>query len=158
MKIKNPKLLALTIGMSQLAGIVGSVFTIKEIAKWYLFLNKPSFNPPDWLFGPVWIVLYTLMGISLYLVWSKGYKEANIRRAVNIFFVHLAVNSLWSIVFFGLHYLGLAFVIIVTLWLMIFYLIKIFWSISKSAAYLLIPYLLWVSFASLLNYSIWMLN
>lgn len=158
MKIKNPKLLVFTIGISQLAGIVGSVFTTSEIADWYVFLSKPAFNPPNWLFGPVWITLYTLMGISLYLVWFKGYKEANIKQAVNIFLVHLAVNSLWSIVFFGLHYLGWAFVIIITLWLMILYLIKLFWDINKTAAYLLIPYILWVSFASLLNYSIWMLN
>ena len=158
MKIKNPKLLIFSIGISQLAGIIGSVFTTSEIANWYVFLNKPFFNPPNWLFGPVWIILYTLMGISLYLVWVKGYKEENIKRTVNIFLVHLAVNSLWSIVFFGLHDLGLALVIIFTLWLMILYLIKLFWNIEKIAAYLLIPYLLWVSFASILNYSIWMLN
>jgi tryptophan-rich sensory protein len=158
MKIKNPKLLAFTIGISQLAGIIGSIFTTSEIANWYVFLNKPYFNPPNWLFGPVWITLYTLMGISLYLVWSKGYKEANIKRAVNIFLVHLVVNSLWSIIFFGLHYLGIAFIVIITLWLMILYLIKLFLGVNKTAAYLLTPYLLWVSFASLLNFSIWQLN
>ncbi|MFC1710057.1 TspO/MBR family protein [Patescibacteria group bacterium] len=158
MKIKNPKLLIFSIGISQLAGIIGSVFTTSEIDNWYVFLNKPSFNPPNWIFGPVWIILYTLMGISLYLVWLKGYKEENIKRAVNFFLIHLAVNSLWSIVFFGLHDLRLALVIIFTLWLMILYLIKLFLNINKIAAYLLIPYLLWVSFASLLNYSIWILN
>ncbi|MFC1649559.1 TspO/MBR family protein [Patescibacteria group bacterium] len=158
MKIYNPKLLVISIGISQLAGIVGSIFTTSEIAGWYVFLNKPSFNPPNWLFGPVWIILYTLMGISLYLVWSKGYKESNIKRAVNIFLVHLVVNSIWSIAFFGLHYLGIAFMVIINLWLMILYLIRLFYGINKNAAYLLIPYLIWVSFASLLNFSIWQLN
>lgn len=158
MKIKNPKLLLVSILVSQLAGIVGSVFTASQIEDWYLYLAKPSFNPPNWLFGPVWIILYTLMGISLYLIWSKGYKNKNIKYGVNVFFVHLFINSLWSIVFFGLHQLGAALVIIIGLWLMIIYLISLFWKIEKTAAYLLIPYLLWVTFASFLNFSIWQLN
>lgn len=158
MKIKRPLLLVFTILISQSAGLIGSVATSPSIPTWYASLAKPSFNPPNWLFGPVWIILYTLMGIALYLVWVKGYKKKNIKYAVNLFLIHLVVNSLWSIVFFGLHNLGLALVIIIGLWLMIAYLIKLFYKIDKWAAYLLFPYLLWVSFATLLNFSIWQLN
>jgi tryptophan-rich sensory protein len=158
MKVDNPKLLIFSIAISQLAGIVGSIFTTAEVNNWYVFLEKPSFNPPNWIFGPVWITLYTLMGISLYLILKKGYKKVNVKFAVNIFFIHLAINSAWSIIFFSLHNLALAFFVIATLWLFIFYLIKLFLKIDRNAAYLLIPYLFWVSIASVLNYSIWMLN
>ena len=158
MKIKNLPLLIFSIAISELAGIIGSFGTISSISSWYVYLNKPIFNPPNYIFGPVWTVLYTMMGISLYFVWVKGYKNEQVKRAVNIFFIHLVVNTLWSIVFFGLHQLGLAMLIILILLGMILYLIKIFWPIDRGASYLLVPYLLWVSFATILNLAIWRLN
>jgi len=158
MKIKNPKLLFFSVLISQFAGIVGSFFTTSAINNWYIYLNKPDFNPPSWIFGPVWIILYTLMGISLYLVWTKKFKKTKIKQAVYLFLLQLIFNSIWPIIFFGLKNLGLAFLIIIILWLTIAYLIKIFYEIDKKAAYLLIPYILWVSFALSLNYFIWQLN
>lgn len=158
MKIKKPLLLVLSILLSQLAGAIGSFFTTSAISGWYVTLAKPSFNPPNWLFGPVWITLYTLMGIALYLVWRKGMNVQKVSFAVKLFLIHLVFNSLWSIVFFGMKNLSLAFGVIVILWSMIAYLIKLFSEIDKRASYLLIPYLLWVSFASALNFAIWQLN
>lgn len=150
--------LLLSIGLSLGAGLIGSLFTFSAIPTWYATLNKPSFNPPNYLFGPVWTTLYILMGIALYLVWRKGLRKKSIRFAFSLFLIHLVVNSLWSIVFFGMHQIFLALVVILVLWLMIIVLIKIFWEIDKTAAYLLMPYLFWVSFATLLNFSIWQLN
>lgn len=158
MKIKNPKLLITSLVLPQLAGFLGAAATTPNIPSWYASLAKPALNPPNWIFGPVWLTLYLFMGISLYLVWSKGYGKQNIKNAVNVFLVHLGLNSLWSIVFFGNQNPQVAFFVIVLLWLVIGYLIKLFYKIHKTAAYLLIPYLLWVSFATYLNLSIWQLN
>ena len=158
MKIKNPKLLVFSIVICQLAGVVGSFATTSAIPTWYVTLNKPSFNPPNWIFGPVWVTLYALMGISLYLVWQKVKDNKRAKYSVKIFIAHLLLNSLWSIVFFGFRDLSLALDVIAALWLLIVYVIYLFWKIDKRASYLLIPYLFWVSFASILNYSIWQLN
>ncbi len=158
MKIKNIPLLIFSILVSQLAGLIGSFGTISSISNWYVYLVKPSFNPPNTIFGPVWTILYTLMGIALYFVWVKGYQKPKIKKAVLLFMLHLGVNALWSIVFFGLKNVGGAFYIIVLLWIMIVVLMNLFWSIDKRSTYLLIPYLLWVSFATLLNAAIWKLN
>lgn len=157
MKIKKPALLVSSILLSQAAGIIGSLATTPAIPTWYATLNKPFFNPPNWLFGPVWLTLYTMMGIALYLIWRKKPTQKT-KFARNLFLVHLGVNTLWSLVFFGLKNLSLASVVIVLLWLMIATLIKLFCPIDKRATWLLFPYLLWVTFASLLNYSIWKLN
>lgn len=148
--------LTTSISVCLLAGAVGSAFTIRSIPTWYAGLNKPFFSPPNWLFGPVWTTLYLLMGVSLYFIFLK--ENENITKPVKIFLLHLAVNSLWSIVFFGMRSPGIAFIVIVALWYMIYYLVRIFYKIEKSASYLLIPYLAWVSFASILNFSIWVLN
>ena len=153
---KKLVILIASIAISQLAGVIGSIFTVKNIPTWYSTLNKPSFNPPNWLFGPVWTLLYTLMGISLFLIIAK--QKRILSPAVSLFLVHLGVNSLWSIAFFGMKQIGLAFAVIAILWILIFYLIKIFRKINKTASNLLVPYLAWVSFASLLNLSIWLLN
>jgi len=158
MKIKNPLLLIVSIAISNLSGFIGAFATTSSVSTWYVELVKPFFNPPSWIFGPVWTILYTLMGIALYLIWSKGYNKKNIKSAVNLFLVHLVFNTLWSIIFFGQKNLGLAFVVITILWLMIACLIKLFYKLEKKAAYLLLPYIAWVSFASLLNLSIWWLN
>jgi benzodiazapine receptor len=143
--------------ISQSAGLIGSIFTGDAIPNWYATINKPPFNPPGWIFGPVWITLYTMMGIAAYLIWQK--RDLSLARiALIIFFVHLALNALWSILFFGLQNPGFAFVEIIILWLFILALIVIFYQIDKRAAYLLVPYIFWVSFAGILNYSIWRLN
>jgi len=139
----------------ELAGIIGSVFTIQNIPGWYAYLNKPSFNPPNYLFGPVWTTLYLLMGIAVFLVWENKNRTS---KAVIVFFVQLALNACWTLIFFGLKSPGWAFVEIVALWIMIVWCIIEFEGISKTAAYLLIPYLLWVSYASVLTFSIWKLN
>jgi len=149
--------LAVSIIVCQLAGIVGSLFTTQAIPNWYATLKKPSFNPPSWLFGPVWITLYTMMGVSMYLIWQKR-TVANVWPAIIFFLIHLAVNASWSIIFFGQKNPGMAFAVIVLLWLMIIVSIVLFYRINKTAGLLLIPYLFWVSFASVLNYSIWKLN
>jgi tryptophan-rich sensory protein len=128
-----------------IAGAVGSYFTFPSVNSWYAYLPKPSFSPPNWVFAPVWTMLYILMGISLYLVWKK-YRD--------LFILHLIINAAWSIAFFGLHEVGLAMVIILLLWGIILAMIIKFYKVSKMASYLLVPYLLWVSFASLLNLSI----
>lgn len=141
-----------------LAGFIGSLFTTPAITTWYATLTKPSFNPPNWIFAPVWTTLFILMGLALYLVWSRGLAERKNKIAFWLFRIHLLVNIFWSVAFFGLHNPGLAFGIIVVLWLMIAYLITIFYEINKKAGWLLLPYLLWVSFATLLNFAIWRLN
>ena len=138
-----------------LIGMMGSFFTIKEIPGWYAGLNKPFFSPPNWLFGPVWTLLYIMMGVALYLVWKKSKKN---KKAMTIFAWQLGANFLWSMLFFGLHSPVLGLIDIVVLWVLIFRTIKSFYPISKISSYLLYPYLFWVSFASLLNAAIWWLN
>jgi tryptophan-rich sensory protein len=163
MKINNTFKLIIAIVVSEMAGIIGSVFTTPSVAGWYAGLVKPALNPPSWVFGPVWTTLFALMGISAFLVWSS-YAQASadkkkwVRVALILFGVQLVLNTLWSIIFFGLHSPGSALVEIVFLWLAILATIIAFAGISKPAAWLLAPYILWVSFAMYLNYAIWALN
>lgn len=147
-----------SIAVCEAVGIIGSAFTLPSIQSWYIFLNKPVFSPPNWVFGPVWTILYALMGVSLYLIWNQGLKSNKSKKALQIFFVQLFLNFCWSLVFFGLHSSLLALIVIILLWLSIFYTIYLFNKISKIAAILLLPYILWVSFASLLNLFIVLLN
>ena len=142
----------------QLAGVIGSVFTASSLENWYILLEKPVFNPPSWVFFPVWTSLYTLMGISLYIVWEKGLQQRDVKTGMVIFGIQLILNSLWSFLFFGLKSPYYAFLEIILLWIAIFLTIIQFKKVSKTASYLLIPYILWVSFAAILNYYIWMLN
>ena len=142
----------------QLAGFVGLVFTAPAITAWYATVQKPFFNPPNWIFAPVWTTLFLLMGISLYLIWEKGLDKKEVKLAVSVFGVQLALNIVWSFLFFGLQNPLLAFIEIVLLWIAILATIILFYRISKKAGLLLVPYLLWVSFAAFLNYSIWILN
>ena len=158
MKINDTLKLVVAIGVSELAGIVGSIFTAPAIAGWYAELAKPSFNPPSWVFGPVWTTLFALMGIAAFLIWKKGLDRADVKIALGIFIFQLVLNTLWSIIFFNLESPGGALIEIGFLWLAILATIIAFAKISKPAAWLLLPYLLWVSFASYLNYSIWLLN
>lgn len=142
----------------ELAGVIGSVFTTPSIPGWYAALTKPPFNPPNWVFAPVWTILYALMGISAYFVYEKGLGRRDIRKALAVFGVQLLLNTLWSIVFFGAHMILAAAAIIVLLWGMIAATIWLFFKISKAAACLLVPYILWVSFATVLNISLYVLN
>ncbi len=142
----------------ELAGIIGSVFTTPSIPGWYAALAKPPFNPPNWVFAPVWTTLYALMGIAAYFVYEKGLKRNEVRKALAVFAGQLLLNTLWSVVFFGTHKILGAAVIIVFLWGMIAATIWLFSRISKAAAYLLVPYILWVSFAAVLNISLYVLN
>lgn len=137
---------------------LGSVFTFSSISTWYAQLNKPFFNPPDWIFGPVWTILYFLMAIAFYIVWDKDVKNKTKEQAIQIFLFQLALNLLWSLVFFGFQNPLLALVVIIALWLSIFMTIKYLYKLAKIAAYLLVPYILWVSFASILNFAIVILN
>jgi len=120
--------------------------------------NKPSFNPPNWIFAPVWTTLYILMGIALYLVWKSTATASIKQTAILLFVVQLTLNFFWSILFFKFQLTGWAFVEIIAMWVAILFTILWFGKISSTAAWLLVPYICWVSFASLLNYSIWKLN
>lgn len=158
MIINNFFKLVIAIGISELTGIIGSIFTVSAIPNWYAGLVKPALNPPAWVFGPVWTILFVLIGISVFLIWKKGLQQKNIKIALSIFIGQLILNTLWSIIFFGLNSPGWALVDIVLLWLAIIWTILVFYKISKPATYLLVPYILWVSFAVYLNYVIWILN
>lgn len=158
MKSTDRLKLATSLIVCQLAGLLGSLFTAPAIPTWYQTLNKPSFTPPSWLFAPVWIGLYLLMGISLFLVWKKKEQDLRVNEALMIFFIQLILNAFWSIAFFGLRSPLLGLVDIIFLWMGILLTIQKFFKISRNGALLLLPYLLWVSFAALLNFSLWVLN
>jgi len=143
--------LVFSIAVCQAAGLVGSLFTMPSIPTWYASLNKPFFAPPSWLFGPVWITLYILMGVSLYLVWSKGLKNKSVKNSLLIFFVQLLLNALWSFLFFGLRSPLYGFVEIIALWIVILLAILKLYKISKNAALLLLPYIAWVTIAAILR-------
>ena len=149
--------LIVSLVLPQLAGIIGSLFTVKSIPNWYAALSKPSFNPPNWIFGPVWITLYLIMGISFYLLWIKT-DTPNFGFLFSLFILQLILNALWSIIFFGLKSPGYALFEIAFLWISIILCIVYFYPVSKIASLLLVPYVLWVSFASVLNYYIFKLN
>ena len=157
-KFGKPAKLAVSFILPFLAGFIGSWFTMPNIGAWYTGINKPFFNPPNWLFGPAWTTLYILMGASFFLVWKKGFGKKEVRLAVMIYLVQLALNSLWSIIFFGLQNLALAFMEITVLWIAILATIICFGKVDRNAALLLVPYILWVSFASVLNYFVMILN
>jgi tryptophan-rich sensory protein len=181
MKFNEAIKLSVSIIICELAGVIGAIFTTPEISGWYVGLKKPFFNPPSWIFGPVWTILFVLMGVSLYLVWQKKFEIKNQiynsnKKAWNkwseklwtgswkkiniiiIFCVQLLLNILWSIIFFRMHNLGFAFFELLILWVAIIYTMLNFYRVSKTSSYLLIPYFLWVSFAGILNFAIWMIN
>jgi len=140
------------------AGFIGAVFTSSAIPTWYDSLKKPPFSPPNWIFGPVWTILYTLMGISAYFVWRQGINDSQVKTALIIFGVQLFLNALWSPIFFGFRALFAGLIVIIIMWIAILLTILAFLKISTVAAVLLIPYILWVSFATILNFSLWILN
>lgn len=138
--------------------MAGGIFTGQSVSWWYPMLAKPFFSPPSWVFGPVWTLLYVLMGYSLYLVWSKGLKKKGVSDAIAIFGVQLVLNVVWSYLFFGLRNPLLALVEIVVLWFTILLTYSKFHDVEPKAGHLLLPYLTWVGFASILNLAIVLLN
>lgn len=157
MRINNTFKLIISLIIPQLAGGLGSYFTIGSVRDWYPMLVKPVLNPPAWIFGPVWTTLFLLMGYALYVVWKNGSGKSKCL-AYSAFGIQMVLNTLWSIIFFGLHSPAGAFFELIALWLAILATIITFAKVSKTAAWLLLPYILWVSFAGYLNYSIWQLN
>jgi translocator protein len=142
-----------SVAVCEAAAVVGSVFTISAIPTWYASLQKPWFTPPNWLFAPVWLTLYFLMGVSLYLLWGSGG-----RAALGAFALQLVLNVLWSAVFFGVHQEFYGFVVIAALWASILATMALSYRVSRGAAAALLPYLLWVTIAAALNYYVWVLN
>ena len=157
-KLRDALKLVISIVACQCAGIIGSIFTTAAIPTWYATLQKPPFTPPNWLFAPAWITLYLLMGIAAFLIWRKGLEQKEVKSALVIFLVQLVLNALWSVVFFGLKSPLYGVVVIIVLWIAILFTILKFFKLSTVAGGLLLPYILWVSFAAVLNISIWVLN
>lgn len=149
--------LALFVAACVLTGAIGGIATASSVDSWLPGLNKPSWNPPDSVFGPVWTLLYLMMAVAAWLVWRRR-DQSSVRTSMLLFGIQLALNAGWSIVFFGLRQPGLAVIEIVLLWLAIAATIRAFARVSVPAALLLVPYLGWVSFASALNFAIWRLN
>lgn len=150
--------LIISILVPLLVGAISGFFTSSGVNGWYATANKPWFNPPNWIFAPVWTALYILMGISLFLVWKSGAEKTIKQTAIILFAIQLALNFFWSFIFFKLQLPGWAFAEIILMWIMIFISILWFGKISSTAAWLLVPYISWVSFASVLNYAVWKLN
>lgn len=156
-RISSPLLLLFSILLCQAAGLFGSLFTASKIPTWYATLVKPPIAPPNWVFAPVWTTLYLLMGISLYLVLLQREREES-RIAMAIFGVQLLLNALWSYFFFGLESTYLGLVAILAVLIAVIATVFVFARVSRTAAFLLIPYLAWVSFATLVAYQLWVLN
>ncbi len=158
MTVRNVIAFIVALALPQIAGGIGALFTFAAIPTWYATLAKPELAPPNWIFGPVWTTLFILMGIAAFIVWKKGWERPEVQVALSAFGFQLVLNTFWSILFFGLQSPGLALFEIVLLWSAIVANIVAFWRVSRIAGLLLLPYIAWVSFASYLNYMIWMLN
>ncbi|MFA5126869.1 MAG: TspO/MBR family protein [Patescibacteria group bacterium] len=151
--------LIISIALCLLAGVLGSIFTTPQINTWYATLIKPIWSPANNWFGPVWTLLFILMGVAAYYIWEEIPNRAKAAKsALLIFYIHLLANTLWSFLFFGLNNPGLGFIWIIILWLLILITMIKFWQVKKLAALILLPYLFWVSFAAYLNFVIWRLN
>lgn len=157
--MKNNKILIFVVSIlsAEMAGVIGSIFTMPSISTWYAYLKKPAISPPDWLFGIVWTSLFFLIGVSLYFIWTSNNKELK-RKAVALFILQMVLNIWWSVLFFGMQSPLAALVEIVLLWLAILFNIIYFFRISLWAGILLLPYILWVSFAGILNFLLWKMN
>lgn len=158
MKLTNGLKLFISILGCELVGITSGLLSSSGVTEWFLTLHKPSWNPPSWLFGPVWTLLYCLMGIAWYFIWRSEVSVSLKRNAFSLFAIQLFLNFLWSILFFKFHQPLYAFIEILVMLLAIVLTMIRFHSISRIAMWLLVPYVLWVSFASYLNYTIWVLN
>lgn len=154
------KIIALVVWIviSFLPGFIGSIFTSPNIPTWYATLKLPVFTPPGWFIGLVWTGLYLLMGIAAYLIWEKGFESKAVQLALAVFVIQLLLNGLWSYLFFGLHGILPGLIEIIVLWLFIVWTMILFFPLSSVAGWLLVPYLLWASFASVINFSVWLLN
>lgn len=150
--------LVISVAIPLLVGGLSGIATARGVKEWYPALVKPSFNPPAWVFGPVWTLLYLLMGIAAFLVWRRGWDSGPVRTALTLFLLQLILNGLWSILFFGMRSPGLAFAEIMLLWLAILATVVLFWRVTSVGGILLLPYAAWVTFAAVLNGSIWILN
>jgi len=150
--------LVASLGACYLAAFLGSIFTTPNVPTWYASLARPFFAPPDWVFAPVWTALYTLMGLSAYLIWRGGMSDTRVKAALAVFVLQLAVNVSWSAAFFGLRSPLAGLAVIALLWALIALTIQKFRALSRTAGALLLPYLIWVSFAAVLNFAIWRLN
>lgn len=146
------------VAIANAAGLIGTFFTFDAIPTWYASLTKPSFSPPNWVFGPVWTILYTLMGVAAAYVWRERTRLTHAARGMRWWWIQLALNALWSPVFFGLQRMDIALGIIILMWLAIAATIIEFKRVNVWCALALAPYLAWVSFATLLNFSLWRLN
>ncbi len=157
--MKVPKIIVfiLCVLSTLIVGAISGISTSDGITNWYVTLNKPTFNPPNYIFGPVWTVLYILMGISLFQIIQTPISITR-KKSLLLFFLQLLLNFLWSFLFFKYHLLILSFIEIIILWLCILIMIKYFLKINKTSAYLQVPYLLWVTFAAILNGSFLLLN
>ncbi len=159
MKINDAGKLAVAVVGTELVGFIGTIWTTPAITSgWYANLAKPEFSPPNWIFAPVWTTLFAMMGVAVFLVWKKDFGRKSVKIALATFLVQLMLNIGWSAIFFGKQSIGGALIEIIFLWLAIFATILSFAKISRSAAWLLAPYILWVSFAGYLNFAIWTLN
>lgn len=151
--------LLICIAICLFVGGLGGFATSGEVTTWYLTIQKPTWNPPSWVFGPVWTMLYVLMGVALYWVWqAENVSKQDKQNAITIFIIQLIFNCLWSFIFFKWHAIGWALVEIILLWSAIIATIFFFHKVKKLAAWILLPYLAWVSFATFLNFTIWSLN
>lgn len=150
--------IAISVAICLTIGFLSSFATQSSVNDWYAGLNKPSFNLPNWIFAPVWTILYIMMGVAAGIVWAKGVYHIWVKTALYHFGIQLLFNALWSIIFFGFKNPFAALLVILTLLVLLIFTIKWFKVVSKTAAYLLLPYLLWVCFATALNYKIWELN
>jgi len=141
-----------------LVAAIGSIFTTSSIPTWYAGLQKPIFTPPDWLFAPAWTVLYILMAVAAFLVWRQGLRTLGVKGALLAYLVQLVLNILWSVIFFGLKSPLFGMVVILLLWFGIIVTTARFFWISRAAAWLMMPYVLWATFASALNIGVFVLN
>lgn len=158
MNLKHVLALCIAVLISEFTGFLGALFTAPSISTWYGGLMKSALTPPAWIFAPVWLALFFLMGVAAFLVWSCGIARQDVKRALALFGVQLLLNILWSAIFFGLQNPGLAFFELIILWVVICWTMILFFRISFPAGWLLVPYVLWVSFAGYLNYVITLLN
>jgi tryptophan-rich sensory protein len=149
--------LFVSVALTLVVGAIAGLFTAKAIPGWYASLNQPSFNPPNWIFGPVWTMLYILMGISFFLIWKQEASKQR-SRAIFVFFVQLILNFVWSFLFFNFNRIGLALVEIILLWFSIVFMLFLFYKVKPVAAYINILYLMWVTFAGILNAAYFLLN
>lgn len=156
--MNNTLKLIIAIAIPLIVGGTSGFFTATGVESWYQTIARPTWNPPGWLFGPVWTTLYVMMGISLFLVWKEDTSVELKKIGIALFAVQLVLNFFWSFIFFNQHQIGWALVEIIAMWVFILLTIFAFAQVNKAAAWLLVPYISWVSFATILNFTIWQLN